>query len=674
MRCRAGRFARSGKQAGIFIIGLILAFARSGFAGSGPPPDVPIILISVDTLRADHLSSYGYRRFATPNIDSLGRGGTIFEEINSQIPLTLPSHTSLLTSTYPFANGVDENGLQVPAGAVTLAGVLKAHGYHTAAFIGGYFLARRFGLDQGFDLYDSPFGGTRAALVKALDLKRPASDVTNRAEAWLAEHSQQSTFVFIHLFDLHRPYDPPAKLRARFHADEYDAELDYVDEILGQFWKFLSSQHLFERSLIVFTADHGESLGEHGESTHGYFVYESTLHVPLIIHWPRGAGPYPARVSAPAGLIDVAPTILQAVGLDTPASFQGESLFPFLAGSAPVPRKVYSESLYAHDNFRCAPLRSLREGNLQYIAAPRAELYDLSRDPGELHNLAGSEKDLGKSLGNELAALRAEYEARHEPARFSGSGGDRAALRALGYVSLSRPERLADESGPDPKDRLLEYREYLRAARLARIQRLAEAEATFRAVLETDPQNLPARFDLAECYLEQRRPYDAVAQLRDVLALEPQDVEAEDLLGAVWLAVRDYGRARAEFHDALEADPNNYKAEYNLGVIAALENRFDDGRRRLNAALALRPQSAEAYNALGAIDLQRGELAAAQEEFQQALRFDPQFADAHYNLGRVFRRQKRTSEAVQQFRQALREDPHFVVARKAIEQLGPAGK
>ncbi len=660
-----GKASRGGVYAGL----LALVSAATALGASQPRPSTPVILISVDTLRADHLSAYGYRRFATPNMDSLSQGGTVFAAINSQIPLTLPSHTSLLTSTYPFANRVEENGQRVPPGMVTLAGVLQSHGYRTAAFIGGYFLARRFGLDQGFQVYDSPFGSTRASLVKALDLKRPADDVTRRAESWLAANSQQPFFVFIHLFDLHRPYDPPAAYRARFGEDEYDAELGYVDAVLGDFWKFLAARQLFEHSLIVLTADHGESLGEHGESTHGYFVYESTLHVPLIIHWPQGSGTYPPRVEAPAGLIDVAPTILEALGVAAPPSFQGRSLFPLLARDTSAQRKVYSESLYAHDNFRCAPLRSLRVSNYQYIAAPRPELYDLSLDPGELQNLVGHEKDLEESFQNQIAALLTDYgvpqPAAHEPARHKV----RASLRALDYVSLSRAGQAPAESGIDPKDRLTEYRQYLRATRLAQIGRLTEAEATFREILAEDPASLPAHYDLAKCYLEGHEPYEAVQQLKAVLALAPRDTSAADLLGAVWLDERDYAAARAEFKYALSLKRQDYRAEYNLGVIAAIERRFDDSQRHLQTALVLRPQSAEAHNALGRIYYERDELAPAEAELKQALRLEPRLAEAHYNLGLVLMKQKRREEAVREFDRALRDDPTFTAARQAVGKL-----
>ena len=276
----------------IFVFSLLLAWAATAVwakplpAPTEPSAPVPVILISVDTLRADHLSGYGYKKLTTPHIDSLARGGTVFTEISSQAPITLPSHVSLFTSTYPFANGIRENAQVLPQGAVTLATVLAAHEYQTAAFIGGYFLERRFGLAQGFKTYDSPFD-TRV-VNGALDLKRPAAQVLNSAEHWLEQNSGHSFFLFVHLFDLHQPYDAPAGYRARSSLSEYDQELAYVDDSLGSFFEFLEKSGLDRRALVVLFSDHGESLGDHGENTHGYFIYRSTLHVPLIFHWPQG--------------------------------------------------------------------------------------------------------------------------------------------------------------------------------------------------------------------------------------------------------------------------------------------------------------------------------------------------------------------------------------------------
>ena len=635
-----------------FLILILIPFLlpQSSVArGSSLPSAIPptsVILISVDTLRADHLSCYGYKALATSNIDYLARGGTVFDEINSQIPITLPSHVSLFTSTYPFMTGIEENGEVLPSGAITLATVLRSHGYHTAAFIGGYFLARRFGFNQGFDLYDSPFDSRR--LERALDLKRPAAEVTKSAEGWLAANSDRPFFVFVHLFDLHQPYDPPARFERLAAKSEYDAELAYVDDSLGAFFTFLSEKGIYQRTLLVLLSDHGESLGEHGEHTHGFFIYQSTLHVPLIIHWPtsglssaRGtdlsqAAPtaYPARVNSPAGLVDVAPTVLQALGITRPSSFAGRSLIPLLHGAANAEREVYGESTYGHDKFGWAALGSLRIGDYKFIQAPKPELYNLAQNPGETHNLYSTDKSLALSYSDRLAGFRARYRAQTSNAGNPVSPEVLERLRSLGYLAVTSPKH-DGASGADPKDRVLEYREYLEASHQAQTGKLHEAAALFEQITREDPENTPAHLELAACEMSLHRYEDAASQLKTVLSALPRDVEAAETLGTLWLQLGQEDRARSQFHALLSIAPGDFTAEYGLGTIAARERRFEEAIQHYRAALAARPDSAE----------------------------------THYNLGLALETVGRSQEAKQEFGEALKDDPDFIAAQTALDRL-----
>jgi tetratricopeptide (TPR) repeat protein len=584
--------------------------------------------------------------------------------------MTLPSHTSLLTSAYPFVNGVEENGGQVAPGAVTLATVLTARGYHTAAFIGGYVLDRQFGLDQGFDFYDSPFDLHPQLGEDAPNLKRPGEDVVRAAIQWLQAHSNQPFFVFLHLYDLHLPYTLPG---ARSGPTGYDVELRYVDEVLGRFWQYLATQELLDKTLIVFTSDHGESLGEHGEKTHEYFIYQSTLCVPLIIHWPAGAPTYPPRVEEPASLLDVAPTILQYLGISQPQQFQGRSLLELLGGKVQSPaREIYSESLYARDHLDCSALRSLRIRRYKFIEAPQPELYDVARDPGERHNLFASQKALALSLRERLLALRSRY-----------SSGVRAGqqmpvdsetlnrLSSLGYVALSRRRANPDNAGPDPKDRIGEYRRYSRAIMLASAGQLPEAIQEFGKVLKEDPRNVLARFYLAVCYHRSHQLNEAVQELQATLAEAPEDAQAHELLGSIWLEKRDYARAETEFRRILTLAPDDYGANYNLAVLDFLAGQWEEGVQHLRAAIHSHPGSVQAHNALGNAYLQRGNWDQARSEFSEAIHLDPKSAQAHYNLGKVLLQRKLAQEAAQEFREALLLDPHFQPARQALDALKP---
>jgi choline-sulfatase len=620
------------------------SFATISSSPQGVQP-ASVILISIDTLRADHLSCYGYKALATPNIDSLARGGTIFAEINSQIPITLPSHVSLFTSTYPFMTGIEENGEVLPSGAITLATVLKSHGYRTAAFIGGYFLARRFGFSQGFDLYDSPFDSRR--FERALDLKRPAAEVTKSAEDWLIHNQDHPFLAFVHLFDLHQPYDPPARFERIAPKSEYDAELAYVDDVLGGFFRFLSEKSIDRHCLLVLLSDHGESLGEHGEHTHGYFIYQSTLHVPLIIHWPagelfpeRGSGDskakagYPARVDSPAGLIDVAPTILQALGIPEPSSFAGRSLMPLLLGEVAAERDVYSESTYAHDKFGWAALRGMRVGNYHYIQAPKPELYNIDEDRGETHNLYSTHESLTHSYGGRLDALRARYRVQTDAAASRVSPEVLERLRSLGYLAVASPKS-DSSSGADPKEHVAEYNQYLEGLRLAQTGKVSQGVALFEKITREDPENTAAHFELATCDVSLHRYEDAARQLKAVVAALPRDVEAAETLGTLWLQLGQEDRARAEFQALLSFAPGDFTAEYALGTIAARNRRFEETIQHFRAALASRPES----------------------------------AGTHYNLGLALETVGRKQEAKQEFAEALKDDPDFVAAQTALDRL-----
>jgi arylsulfatase A-like enzyme len=496
---------------------------------AGAAAQTPVIVISIDTLRADRLSAYGYRTISTPKIDAFAQHGTLFVDVNSQIPLTLPSHTSLFTSTYPFQNGIEENGEIVPAGAVTLASVLQSHGYKTAAFIGSSLLGRSAGLDRGFDEYDSPFGSPAAGAESPYStrVRRDGALVLRAATQWLTGHKGQAAFVFIHLFDLHAPYRlhqiPGSALP---ETVGYDAEIRYVDQILGRFQQTLEQNGWWQRSLVVLLADHGESLGEHGESSHGYFAYESTLHVPLIIHWPESAQNYPVRATRAAGLIDVAPTILDALHLPPASSFEGTSLMKF---DETPEHAVYSESVYARDQFRWAALRTLRFGQWKFVEAPRAELYDLEKDPRELSNILRANSAEATTLRAELSKLLTRYAPSEKAPARDTSSGNRTALESLGYLAGNRRSQSATE-GPDPKDRLPEYQIFEKSLDAFYGHRLEAAISGLRRVVAQDPGNLPARGTLGQVYLSAGKPQAAVREWKAALAADPAFTPAADAL------------------------------------------------------------------------------------------------------------------------------------------------
>jgi arylsulfatase A-like enzyme/Tfp pilus assembly protein PilF len=658
-----------------------------------------VILISVDTLRADRLSCYQPGRPATPHIDALAKSGTLFSQVSAVVPLTLPSHVAMLTSTYPFVNGVEDNGVPFGQGE-TLATILKNAGYRTAAFVGGFVLDQRFGLSRGFDTYDSPFDLHTKSVADAGDIKRPGALVATAAKRWLDENGTPPFFLFLHFYDLHTPYDLPPGPGPRSGQGGYSAEVAYVDRVIGDFLAYIEGRGLLASSLIVFTSDHGEGLGDHGESTHGYFLYESTLRVPLIIRWPQRGKRLPNdRVREPASLLDVAPTILEIIGLPRDGAMKGQSL---IAGMGA--RETYSESLYARNHFGCAALRALRSGSFKYIDSPHPELYDLSADPLESRNLYGTEKARATAMRQSLMALVSAAPTA-KPA--TPSTDVLNALRSLGYLSGSTAaSRLASQI--DPKDRISDFELFGHALALASVGRLAESNSLliklsgklpdvadirislglnnqqsgehaaavreFRQALERAPLNPQAHFDLALSQFRLHRIVESIHELQAALALEPGYTRAEELLADIYLEKKDYTQARARLDHILSVDPHSYAAHYNLGVLAAMNRDWSLAEDELLACLHTEPGSAEAHNTLGGVYLRRNDLERARAELQQAIRLQPEFALAHFNLGLVFKKQQMMEDAEREFRAALKDNPGFPAARAELEKLEAATK
>ncbi len=528
---------------------IVLCLAAASVLPAAPPP---VVLISIDTLRADHLGIYGNRRMATPNIDSFAAGGTVYTSIACQTPLTMPSHTTLFTSTYPFENGVQENAEQVPPGAVTLATVLKSRGYKTAAFIGSVFLERQMGLDAGFDTYDSPFNFEAFSPLSGelffggvenpynVRDRRDGALVVGAALRWIAANRTQPAFVFIHLFDLHTPYSLPK----RPGLSRYDTQLAYADELIGRLKKGLVQNGWWDGALTVLLSDHGEGLGDHGENSHGYFIYQSTLHVPLIIHYPAQS----ARVPQPGGLIDVAPTILDMLHIPAPPSFEGTTLL------SNAPRPVYSETMHTHDSFGWSPLRAIRVGKYKFIEAPHPELYDLDADPAEARNIIATNATQAHALRDDLAKLQTRYP-RRTAAAPSASPQTQKLLNSLGYLAPGPNKARAI----DPKDRLPEYRLYEDSMDARAHGHPAQAAALLQKVLAQDPDNTLARRDLGSCYLD----------------------------------LRDYTNARNALEKVASTAPADYATQYGLGLADKHLGLSSEARQHFEAAARIAPQAAQ---------------------------------------------------------------------------------
>jgi choline-sulfatase len=685
---------------------LLLAAVAGQQSSALNPPHAPgetkpnIILISVDTLRSDRVSCSAPAAEPSANIEKLCQGGTWFSQANSMVPLTLPSHVSMLTSMYPFVSGVEDNGDRLAPGAVTLAGTLRSHGYRTAAFLGGFVLDQRFGLDQGFDTYDGPAASTDSASSDPGDIKRKGEAVAEAGEQWLNGNGDRPFFLFLHIYDLHTPYNLTAAEKAKY-GEGYNGELGYSDHVVGDFLKYLTAHELMKKSLIVFTSDHGEGLGDHGESTHGYFIYQSTVHVPLIIHWPAGKTPMPERVDAPVSLLDVSPTILHAAGLAIPQEMEGKSLLATASA-----KDVYSESLYPQKHFGASALASLRSGHYKYIEAPRPEFYDLAQDPGELTNLYASKASVASAYHERLNQLKLLYKPRTQAAQNTLSPEAVERLHALGYLTGRSSAATSKSNAVDPKDRIVDFERYGKAIYLASQGHLQESNTALQAILTRDPDLMDVRLTLGLNEQRMGNDADAVEQFRAVLAADPTSAiahldagisalnlrqfdqaekefqaalaispdyaKAEIFLGRTLAQKGEFDQAGEEFQRVLQQTPDSYEAHDGLGTLAAMRGNWDESERELQAALAIEPAAAETRNTLGGVYLRKGDVNAARSQFEEALRLKPDYAAAHYNLGMVFVALKELDSARSEFQKALSADPNYRPAREALARLSQA--
>jgi len=430
-------------------IPLLLVTASCAWRAA-PPRARHVIVITLDTTRADYLSAYGSNRVSTPNLDRLAEEGTVFETAMSVAPLTLTAHSSLFTGLLPPHHGVRDNGGDPLASEhTTLAELLRARGFQTAAFVGSTVLQSTRGLARGFDVYRD---GITEDPWRRRRLRRPGNEVVDDAMEWLARQDGSPFFMWVHLYDAHTPYDVPEPYRALYAGDPYAGEIAFADAQVGRVFDVLDQRHLWEDTTIVVAADHGESFGSHGEQGHGIFVYQDVMHIPLIVRTP---GVKPRRIGGVTSLVDVMPTVLDLAG--APArSVDGTSLVPLLTGAArTLDRDAYAESMYPA-RFGWSPLRALRDGRFKLIEAPRPELYDLEADPSEQENLYARRPALAAAMARRLSAIGRGWPSTQAAPTTSPTSTDvRERLAALGYVSGSRPPSAsAGVPLPDPKDRI----------------------------------------------------------------------------------------------------------------------------------------------------------------------------------------------------------------------------
>ncbi|HEY3380395.1 MAG TPA: sulfatase-like hydrolase/transferase [Vicinamibacterales bacterium] len=660
--------------------------------------DLNLLVITLDTTRADRLGAYGFKNIETPTLDRLAREGVLFEQTMATAPLTLPAHCSIFTSKFPPEHGVRDNGgFFLSPNQLTLATFLKRKGLTTGAVVGAYVLDGKWGLNQGFDAYVDDFDLSKLSGFALGDVQRVGSEVVDRALPWLEKVKGQRFFAWLHFYDPHTPYEAPEPFRSRYADHPYSGEIAYMDSQIGRVVEFLETRGLLDRTIIAVMGDHGEGINQHKEGTHGFFIYESTMRVPFIIRAPfdrlRGR-----RVADPVRSVDLFPTVLDLMGLPSPKGIAGVSLTPLMNGSrTTLDLEGYAEALYPLHHFGWSELRAWRAGRYKAIDAPRPELYDLERDPHETTNLYAERRTMADGM---IARLREKE--KDTPSAESASKPTpevdpeaRARLAALGYVGSF----VATVTGPksdraDPKDKIELFNLMTDAREVAKDEKSFErVVAMYRKVVADDPNVIDAWFNLGNVYyrngkheeaisyfkraLELKPDYDlpvinmanayrrmgkddaALAGYEHYLTIDPKNAHVRYQVGEIYLDKGDETRAEQNFKQALEIDPKEASALNALGVIAFTHGDLATAEREARAALDIKKDVRLAHYNLALIAEERHDLAAAETEYRKELELHPNAYKAAFNLGRLYERVGKPVEQIASLKQAVDQNPRF---------------
>jgi arylsulfatase A-like enzyme/Tfp pilus assembly protein PilF len=633
-----------------------------------------ILLITVDTTRADRIGAYGYKLAETPNLDRLSREGIRFADATTESPLTGPAHASLMTGQYPGRLGVRNNASSpVPADAVTLAESLRAAGYHTGAFIGAFIVDKAYGFGQGFETFDADFPGFRQDL-KA-QVQRPAQQVVDAAMRWIKGSSTESPFfAWIHLYDAHTPYAAPAPFGARFKGRPYDGEVAYVDAQIGRVLAMLRASGQMDRTAVAVIADHGESLGDHQEDEHGIFLYDSVMRIPWIMRLPASARVQDRVITDQVRSVDLTPTLLDLAGVQQPAKTDGESLTALINGKPRQdPPPAFSETWYPQLHFGWSRLRALRVGEWKYIDAPKPELYDLRTDAAERRNVIAERGSVAARMSAELDAVEKSFGAAAGTPVQQPDAETVARLRSLGYAGLAAPPS-GTGRGPDPKDKIAEFNE-------------------FKTLLTAAGDDL-----------RDGRADAALATLERALALNERAYDAHVMLGSVWQMKADIAKAVGEFDAAAILNPTG-AAPHLLAANALLQDgRLESALKRTDRAAELEPASGDVAAMRGRIFERAGRGEQALAEYDRAVQLNPadmpargrlaslalsvgqydragrelrillgaqyQLSRTHFMLGKLAEARGDKTTAAAEYRRTLALEPTFAPARQALAALG----
>jgi arylsulfatase A-like enzyme/Tfp pilus assembly protein PilF len=631
------------------------------------PSALNLVVITLDTTRADRIGAYGHPNAGTPNFDALAQDGVLFDHASTSAPITLPAHASIFTGRFPPQHGVRDNGgYFLNEKEHTLAETLKARGYATAGFIAAYVLDSKWGIDQGFDTFVDDFDLSKFKVFSMGNIQRPGNEVVDRALPWMEERRASPFFAWLHLYDAHTPYAPPEPFKSRYAGNPYQGEIAFADAQIGRVVQFLRDRDLYDRTVIVVIGDHGESLNDHGEEGHGFFVYESVINVPFVVRSPYSAM-RGRRVGESVRSVDVMPTVLELLGARAPAgaAIDGQSITPLMTGArADMGLEAYAEAVYPLHHFGWSDLRALRQGRFKVIAAPRPELYDLQEDPGERTNVYDSRKALADRMIGRLQEMEAHFKTSAQPKSNAAEIDPeaKARLAALGYVG-SFVATVGDDGSraglADPKDKVHLFNKISAARDLGRdVEDLPAAMAMIREVVEEDPKVIDAWFTLGNMSSRQGKHEEAIGYFKRALALKADDEEAVINMAHAYRKLGRDDDALVGYRRFLELDPKSAQVRYEIAQILIDRGQYADAAAELRQALEVEPKMAAARNALAVVALNEGHLDVAEAEIRQAIEMKPDVRLAHFNLALLAERRNDPAAAQAEYTKELELHPN----------------
>lgn len=678
-----------------------------------------VILITLDTTRADHLACYGYPNVKTPNLDSLAHRGVLFEQAAATSPLTLPSHCSILTGMYPTYHGVRINGnTALNEQQLTIAEVFSNQGYQCGAFIAAFVLDGRWGLKQGFQHYDDHFDLKKYKHIDLGSVQKPGNEVMDVALDWLEEKKNSPFFAWIHLYDPHTPYEPPepylSEYRSRGLAGLYDGEIAFMDEQIGRCIRWLDNNELDKNTILILVGDHGEGLGSHGEGTHGYFIYDYAIHVPLIIVTPferlRGV-----RVPSQVGIVDIFQTLMEITAITPSVETQGRSLLPLMFR----PQKnedgfAYAESLSPNLQFGWSSIHSLRTTQYKYIDTPKAELYNLKEDSGEQTNLLRQYPDIVRKMKDTLDQLMEETsQGAPTPQAANLDKETVERLAALGYIGAPiATKKASGEEGPlaDPKDKFHVFQAVTDAGAMVMNQkydeaivklesalqeepmipqallvlstcyvelgRMEEAKAKLDLLLKEDPENIPALISMANILLEEKKDEDVITLCKQALSLDERNTQAHMILGEIYLGRLQYSEALPHLERALEIQPKVTRSRFTLGACLLGFKQYDRAEAELKQVIQEAPKYPLAHFNLGLLYEETGRLEEARAAYTFEVENYPGEFKARFNLGKLLFKLGDRAGSLAQMREVVKLTPklaegHLMLARGLLYEDVP---